>query len=218
MHKYLRTNAAHPMMANPGFPFPPMTNLLPTYDFVEQYHSDFASHYNLTSYIRFNHSVTSSVWVGNSTNGVWNLTYTRQNDALIQSELGPESQVVNEYKIFDHLVVATGTDHFPHYVKWPGLDDWLSKPDRERKAIHSIYYEGPEKYVNKTVLVVGDGGSGVDIMLHTTSVTRKVCVFPVFFVKHEFHSSFSPNSDVLVLQRSWFVFRQSDITTYLLMA
>ena len=158
-------------MVSANFSYPAMTNLLPQHNAVLQYHIDFVSHYNLSSYIRLNHDVMNADWVGNGAEGYWNLTID------VNSASG--GSVTKEYKIFDHIILALGTEHYPNTPTWPGLDAWLSA-DKSRKVTHSIYYDGPEEYANQTILVVGDGGSGVDIMKHTTAVSRKVCILFTF--------------------------------------
>ena len=149
-----------------------MTSLLAKYDSLQRYHSDFVSHYNLSSYINLNHNVTAASWIGNSTNGVWNLTFTSP------PESGSKARVTS--KLFDHLVVATGTDHYPRTLTWPGRDDWLAATGsngRKHEILHSIYWESPDPYINKTVLVIGGEAGGADLMLNTAPVTRKVCYF-----------------------------------------
>ena len=160
----LRTNTPHPSMTYPGFTFPPMTNVYPQHEALWQYHSDFASHFNLTPHLRLNHTVTSSSWIGNSTHGFWNLTYT-------------DNQNQTNQEFFDHLVVASGHNHYPHIPTWAGQDIWLANTrpgSPKREILHSIFWRGPEGYENKTVLVIGTGASGRDAIRHTASVAKKV--------------------------------------------
>ncbi|KAL0951308.1 hypothetical protein HGRIS_008015 [Hohenbuehelia grisea] len=163
LYPLLKTNTPVPSMTYPGFPFAEGTPLYPRHEHIQRYLSQFARHYGLYPYMRFNHSVTSTVWVGNSTVGRWNITYEHSD--------GTGRRV--GYKLADHLVVASGNNHYPHVVAWPGQDKWLEgAPGRE--ILHSVYYRNPEKYTNKTVVVVGYGASGRDAVLQISAVARKV--------------------------------------------
>ncbi|KAL0072454.1 hypothetical protein AAF712_000217 [Marasmius tenuissimus] len=167
LYPQLITNTPHPTMTYPGFPFPPNTSLFPGHEYVEQYHVDFASHYNLTRYIRFNHTVHAVGWLGNSTHGQWDLEahYTHENQ---------HTDVIR--RKHDNLIVANGHNHYPRVPDWNGIGDWLSNPrpdHSKRDFIHSIFYRGPERYRNVTVLIVGNGASGRDAALQVGRVAKK---------------------------------------------
>src|SRR3954451_3427102 len=57
------------------------------------------------------------------------------------------------------VVVATGYNKHQHLPDWPGLDGFTGS------LIHSGNYRNPEPYVGKTVLVVGTGNSGAEIVV-----------------------------------------------------
>lgn len=59
----------------------------------------------------------------------------------------------------DSVVVATGYNRRPRLPDWPGLDGF-TKP-----LIHSSEYRNPEPYRGKSVLVVGPGNSGAEIVV-----------------------------------------------------
>jgi cation diffusion facilitator CzcD-associated flavoprotein CzcO len=59
----------------------------------------------------------------------------------------------------DSVVVATGYNRRPHLPDWPGMDRF-AKP-----LIHSSEYRNPETYRGKSVLVVGPGNSGAEIVV-----------------------------------------------------
>ena len=63
-----------------------------------------------------------------------------------------------------HLVVATGADRMPYIPQWPGLELY-QKPFR-----HSAQLGDIQDYVDKSVLVVGAGNSGVDVLNHLTGI------------------------------------------------
>lgn len=151
-------------MTYPGFPFRPMTNLYPHHEAVWQYHSDFVSHFNLTSHIYINHAVNAASWIGNSTYGFWNLTYTDNVDRV-------------RYRHVDHLIVASGHNYFPYIPEWSGQEIWLANTHRgkpKREIMHSVYWRGPANYENKTVLILGTGASARDAIRHTAAVAKKV--------------------------------------------
>ncbi|GJJ08110.1 hypothetical protein Clacol_002318 [Clathrus columnatus] len=106
--------------------------------------------------------VMEAKWLGTPYAGQWNLTILNSNG-------------INETKVVDHLVVATGNNHIPHSPSWLGQDSWL-RQSADHEILHSIYYRGPERYTNKTVLIVGGGASGGDISGQIYEVAQKVYV------------------------------------------
>jgi len=151
-------------MTYPGFPFPPNTPLYPTHEYIERYHQDYASYFNLTPHIRFNHTVVSSNWVGNSTAGQWNATVCDHNKNW-------------QHRTFDHLVVASGHNHHPHVPTWRGQKAWLANSPAggsKREILHSVWYRNPHKYTNLTVIIVGSGASGRDAVSQIAEYARKV--------------------------------------------
>jgi len=70
-----------------------------------------------------------------------------------------------------HLVVATGRDAVPHIPAWPGLEEFTGK------VVHSANFGDVRKYDGKSVLVVGAGNSGTDVLNHLSkSSPSKVSV------------------------------------------
>lgn len=155
-------------MTFPGFPFPPRTPLFPGHEHVEEYHRNFASHFNLMPCIMINHTVLSASWVGSSEAGSW--------DVVIADHNGRAKR-----RSFDHLVVANGHNHYPHIPTFPGQDAWLhhgngASGGRPRKILHSIFYREPQRYANQTVVVVGFGASARDAASQVALHARKVVV------------------------------------------
>lgn len=151
-------------MTYPGFPFRPMTPLFPIHEHVEQYHLDYMKHFNLTDHIYINNTVLNSSWIGNSTVGLWNVTVRDRQGTLRSGS-------------YDHLVVASGHNHYPYIPSWPGQGDWLrerTSTGSKREILHSIFWRSPAKYAGKTVLVVGGGASGRDAALHISPVAKRV--------------------------------------------
>ncbi|KIJ65097.1 hypothetical protein HYDPIDRAFT_89268 [Hydnomerulius pinastri MD-312] len=164
LYPLLHTNTPVPTMTYPGFPFSPGTPLYPSHEYVEQYHQDYASHFNLMPYIMLNHTVLSSSWIGTPDKGRWEVT--------VQDHNGREI-----HKSFDHVVVANGHNHEPHIPIYAGQEDWLRsgiEGGRTREILHSIFYRKPERYANQTVVVVGSGASGRDAASQLALHARKV--------------------------------------------
>ena len=61
---------------------------------------------------------------------------------------------------YDAVVVCNGHYEAPYIPQIPGQEDWLNG---ERSIVHSLYYDEPSPYENKSVLIVGGRSSGVDI-------------------------------------------------------
>ncbi|KAH7885815.1 hypothetical protein F5I97DRAFT_1927686 [Phlebopus sp. FC_14] len=164
LYPLLHTNTPVPTMTYPQFPFPPGTPLYPSHEYVEQYHQDYASHCNLSSYIKLNHTVLTTSWVGTPTKGHWEVVVQDHNDHEMR-------------KSFDHLVVASGHNHYPSIPVFPGQEEWLkSSPvgGFKREILHSVWYREPQRYANRSVVVVGSGASGQDAVSQLASVARKV--------------------------------------------
>ena len=90
----------------------------------------------------------------------------------------PDDAPPNAFRrTFDHLIVANGHNHYPNIPKWNGTDEWLANTPAgtpQREIIHSIYYRHPERYTNRTVVIVGAGASGRDAALQVGKIARVV--------------------------------------------
>ncbi|CCL99460.1 uncharacterized protein FIBRA_01478 [Fibroporia radiculosa] len=167
LYPRLRTNTPHPTMTYPNFTFPPGTSLFPQWDALQQYHADYAAHYGLNEYIRLNHTVVSAQWHGHDEDGDWHIE--------VHAHGGDDGREVVLKRTFDHLVVATGHNHYPNIPTWNGTVAWLAgtRPGRPARQIeHSIYYRNPEAYANQSVVIVGAGASARDIAIQVSPVAR----------------------------------------------
>ncbi|KAI6010755.1 hypothetical protein F5J12DRAFT_718454 [Pisolithus orientalis] len=163
LYPLLHTNIPVPMMTYPGFPFPPGTPLFPLHEYIQRYHQDYATLHGLWPYIKFNHTVLSSSWVGTPRAGHWEIVIEDHNGDRVK-------------RSFDHLVVGSGHNHEPHLVVFAGQETWLenAKGGPEREILHSIWYRDPSRYVNRTVVVVGGGASGLDMASQVSQYARKI--------------------------------------------
>ncbi|KAF8585697.1 FAD/NAD(P)-binding domain-containing protein [Ramaria rubella] len=168
LYPHLRTNTPHPTMTYPGFPFPPMTPLYPSHHAVLAYHRNYSDTFGLDRYIRFNTTVLEAAWTGDVSKGVWEVQTRREREGNLQD--------VIEGHRFNHLIVASGHNHYPSVPEFPGSKSWLenSSPGKpSRSILHSIFYRDPHDYANKTVVVVGGGASGRDAASQVESIARK---------------------------------------------
>ncbi|PFH50860.1 hypothetical protein AMATHDRAFT_192475 [Amanita thiersii Skay4041] len=164
LYPLLHTNTPIPMMTYPGLPFPKGTHLFPSHEHVLAYITHYSDRFNLAPHIQFNQHVLSASWHGSSTQGNWNVTYSNQHNAT-------------QSRLFDHLIVASGSLHIPRIPHWRGEREWLAKNlSPQRELMHSIWYRDPSKYRGKSVLIVGDSASGRDIASQLAPIVRKLYI------------------------------------------
>ncbi|KZV85019.1 FAD/NAD(P)-binding domain-containing protein [Exidia glandulosa HHB12029] len=147
LYPTLRTNAPHPSMTIPWYPFPPDTPLLARHQDVLQYHRNIVSDFGLAPYIKFQHSVESASWTGNA----WNLTVLNV------------AHNSTEFFEFDHLIAAPGFNAYPRVPHLEGQEAWL-EADSSRSIIHCMWYRDPTAFKGKNVAVLGGGPSGWDMV------------------------------------------------------
>jgi cation diffusion facilitator CzcD-associated flavoprotein CzcO len=149
----------------PRLPFAPGTPLFPKHDYLLAYHKDYVSRFHLSPSIYLNHTVLSTSWVGNSSHGYWNVTTLRSTDGYVF------------HKRFDHVIVATGNEHYPYSPTWDGVEGWLANTPHgspKRDILHSIYFRDAKRWRGRTAIVVGGGGSARDVATQISPSARKV--------------------------------------------
>lgn len=70
------------------------------------------------------------------------------------------------------VVSATGTWRSPHVPAYPGQETF------QGRQLHSADYAGPESFTGQTVLVVGGGNSGAQILAEVSKVATTIWVTP----------------------------------------
>ncbi|KAE9547610.1 hypothetical protein FO519_009180 [Halicephalobus sp. NKZ332] len=122
-----------------------------------KYFEDYADHYELKPYIRFNHCVTRVERAEDYIlTGRWNVTFT-DND---------RNEVTD---VFDGVLLATGHHAIPNIPDpWPGQDRF------QGKLSHSHDYRDHKGFEDKVVAVVGIGNSGGDICVELSRVCKQV--------------------------------------------
>ncbi|RDB28563.1 Senecionine N-oxygenase [Hypsizygus marmoreus] len=186
LYPLLRTNTPVPSMTYPGFLFPPGTPLYPSHEHIEAYHRRYASHYNLTSHIALNHTITETSWAGNADAGHWNVTYV-------------DARGATRHENFNHLIVATGNNHFPRIPTWPGQTEWLANTPQnhpKREILHSAWYRGPKRYSGLRVLIVGGGSSGRDTAAQIKPLAAKTYIS----LRHQPDPSTGPSPEGVYLK------------------
>lgn len=162
-------------MTFPNIPYPKGTPLYPCHTAVRSYYENVVKDYNLEKYIHLEHNVVSAQFA----NEKWTVEFDHRGE-----------KKVSEY---DKLIVANGHYKFPYYPTWDGQEEWLRSGEREIE--HSLWYRGPEKYAGRVVIVIGYGGSRLDIAGQTTKfateVSSKKQSLSQFFLKRLISSAFS---------------------------
>ncbi|KAK9488684.1 hypothetical protein V1527DRAFT_401303 [Lipomyces starkeyi] len=119
-------------------------------DFLQHYAKEFK---DLISY-------NSNVLDVRKEDGEWIVTYQ-------PGELGSSPRKES----FDAVVVATGYFNVPYVPDVKGIAEYLEK--YPGSIIHSKIFRTPEPYKNKTILVVGNAASGIDISNQLALATGK---------------------------------------------
>lgn len=175
-------------MAYTSFPFPGSTPLFPPASTVLKYLEDYAKHFGLTPHIRLRTTVLS-VKRDHATQK-WTVVVRNAESGL------------EETHTFEYIIVANGHYRIPRFPSTPGLAQWLEA----EKAIHSVYYRNPSDFgIARTVLVVGAGPSGQDLVTDLLASGRSVIHSVTGAVNEDLHEG-----RLKVRSR---VARYSDLTT-----
>ncbi|RDW33055.1 hypothetical protein B0I72DRAFT_137048 [Yarrowia lipolytica] len=159
MYRDLNTNLPHMLMAYKDFPFPEGVDLFPKRQVVKQYVQDYARH--VVDHFKFETMVTGLKKTGD----VW----------MVESKyVGPHAKenVQPELETYDYVIVCTGHYSHPFVPDVPGLKAYSDK----HEVLHAKYFDNPDSYVGKTVLVVGNSSSGIDIANQAAKTAKKVIV------------------------------------------
>src|SRR6266545_583285 len=151
-YRSLRTNTSKHLLAFSDYPFPDTTADFPDRADVLTYLYDYADHFQLRNHIRLNCTVAAAV---RTETGQWELTVQSAGERDVK-------------QLFDALVVCSGLYRQPAIPAYAGIDTYSGM------LAHSATYKGPERFVGKTVLVIGTGSSGVDIAVELGHVAEHV--------------------------------------------
>ncbi|KAL4160097.1 hypothetical protein PRNP1_000668 [Phytophthora ramorum] len=142
-YKSLRTNLPTAVMQFKGFPFPADVPSYPSHVDVLRYIKSYAEHFKVTDVTRLNSSVTSVRKSGDG-GAAWRI-------CVSSTERGEYEEQV------DRVVVCNGHFSEPFCATVKGIENFRGT------KVHSKSYRSPERYANKTVLIIGRGPSGGEI-------------------------------------------------------
>ncbi|XP_012283263.1 flavin-containing monooxygenase FMO GS-OX-like 4 [Orussus abietinus] len=159
MYKHLKTNLPYKIMD-----FPDYRNLLKddyssaTHQEVLAYLQAYANHFDLYRFIKFNTRVENVRPVVNSDEG-----HTKW-QVRVKNVETHEIQV----RDFDVVMVCNGHYFEPSIPAIPGVGSFPGE------ILHSHSYREPNKFAQKTVVILGASMSGIDIGLELTETARQV--------------------------------------------
>lgn len=133
------------------FPMPESYPDYPSHRQVLAYFQNYASHFDLEKYIRFN---TSVLKVEQNSQKQWQVTY--------QDEQGTHEET------FDYLLVANGHHWDPFTPEYPG--------HFEGEVMHSHQYKKASVFSGKRVLVIGGGNSACDVAVEISRVSPETYI------------------------------------------
>ncbi|KAE9547032.1 hypothetical protein FO519_009755 [Halicephalobus sp. NKZ332] len=122
-----------------------------------KYFEEYADHYGLRSYIRFNHYVTRIERAEDYIQtGRWKVTFINNN----------KNQAI---EVFDGVLLATGHHATPNIP-----DPWPGQGKFKGRISHSHDYHDHNGFEDKVAVVVGIGNSGADICVELSRVCKQV--------------------------------------------
>ena len=150
-------------MTYPLTPFKPGTPLYPPHWHILQYLEDVASGLNSTGEIHLSHKVEQATFDSHLQHP-WTLHLYDRSHAHREPFI----------RHYDHLVIASGHNHYPYMPSWHGSQEWLDTAPTKRFITHSIWYREPERYKGQMVVVVGAAASGNDMASQVVPYVEKV--------------------------------------------
>lgn len=160
MYKHLDTNIPKTLMRYNNFDFDKNLPLFPPREAVLSYVQEYTK--PIEDYIRYNSEVQS---VYKQESGKWAIEYRDYTEQF------PKGSTYKEE--FDAIILATGHYSLPFIPNVPGIKEWSEKYPGHIQ--HSKYYNDPvETFEGKTVLIVGNSASGLDISMQAANHAKKV--------------------------------------------
>ncbi|KAJ5775154.1 uncharacterized protein N7511_000165 [Penicillium nucicola] len=155
LYDLLETNIPRELMRYSDQDWPSEAQLFPKHQTVKQYLEDYAK--DITSLIQFETQV-SDVKLKDAGLSTWDLT---------AKNLMTGAEVTHTY---DAVVVASGHFTIPYLPAFSGMEAW----DASYPGVisHSKFYDSPESFRDKKVVVVGSSASGLDIGAQINKVSK----------------------------------------------
>ncbi|OQM74842.1 flavin-containing monooxygenase [Manganibacter manganicus] len=140
-HAHLTLNTHRNLSTLPGFKYPAGTVAYPHKDVIVGYLEAFAAERDLT--VEFGTAVTR---IERGADGNW----------TVHTSAGPRQA--------SNVIIATGRDRIP----W--LPDWAGKATFAGRIIHAADFGTAAAFAGKSILVIGAGNSGFDVLNHLARV------------------------------------------------
>ncbi|XP_001603494.1 flavin-containing monooxygenase FMO GS-OX4 isoform X1 [Nasonia vitripennis] len=157
MYKNLRTNLPKELMNFPDYrEIKGGNRSCVSHDVIRDYLEDYAVHFDLKQYIRFNTIVESVKPENDSPFTKWNVKVKHVKTST------------NEEYTYDAVMVCNGHFFEPYTPDIPGLSDFKGR------VMHSHVYRKPDSFENQNVLVLGASSSGVDIAFEISDRATRV--------------------------------------------
>ena len=133
------------------FPMPSSYPDYPSHSQLLRYFNDYANHFGVNKFIRFNTNVEEVTQLDANQ---WHVVY-RDEDGVHEAD-------------FDYLLVANGHHWDPLMPTYPG--------EFTGNILHSHQYKKAELFKNQRVLVVGGGNSACDVAVEVARVASETCI------------------------------------------
>ncbi|KAJ5146424.1 uncharacterized protein N7515_000988 [Penicillium bovifimosum] len=151
----LETNIPKDLMRYSDKPFSPESQLFPKHRTVKQYLEEYAE--DIKSFIQFETQV-SEVTLQDDNLSTWSVTTKNFRTGTDTTDT------------YDAVVVASGHFTVPYIPSIPGIQAWdESYPG---SISHAKFYDTPEPFRRKKVVVVGSSASGLDIGAQINEVSQ----------------------------------------------
>ncbi|KAL2220253.1 hypothetical protein M432DRAFT_561066 [Thermoascus aurantiacus ATCC 26904] len=146
IYQGLETNIPKDLMRYSDKPFPSNSQLFPRFDTVTKYLEEYAE--DISHLIRFENQILD-VRPENASSSTWSVTRRDLKTGL------------KETVSYDAVVVANGHYNVPYVPAIEGIEVWSKA--YPGAISHSKFYDSPEPFRGKKVIVVGNSASGIDI-------------------------------------------------------
>jgi pyruvate/2-oxoglutarate dehydrogenase complex dihydrolipoamide dehydrogenase (E3) component len=133
------------------YPMPAHYPDYPSHRMVLEYFCNYAEHFDLSKYIRFNTTVTK---VTQADQGKWLVVY--------------EDEQGTHEACFDYLLIANGHHWDPFTPEYPG--------EFAGEMLHSHQYKKASVFQGKRVLIVGGGNSACDVAVEISRVSPQTFI------------------------------------------
>ncbi|XP_055306207.1 senecionine N-oxygenase-like isoform X2 [Sitodiplosis mosellana] len=151
MYQGLRTNLPYQLMEFPDFPYPKETISYPSQPVVLNYLQSYAERFDIKNHIKFSHLIIRVLPIEN---GKWQ---------VIVKDL-PNDKFIT--LIYDVVFVCTGRFSSLRYPSIPN--------EFQGKSLHSHDYRTAETFRDESVLLIGSGASGLDMVNHLSKTAQRI--------------------------------------------